>query len=557
MSRRMMQRFMEQCLFPTLLLIILQGCANPLPPSGGPRDTEAPKIIRTIPNDRTLSFADNTILIEFSEYVDRAKAVQSILLSPSIPFEASWSGKELELEFTESLKKNITYALTIGTDYADFAGNKPSQAHTIIFSTGTTLDSGMISGNIYGQSTSAFVFLLPLTDSIKFEPSKTSTMYKTQIGSNGQFTFNALSNGIYRIYAIQDMFKDGLYDIGTDGYGMSPRDITIPSEIQSISMKMHPSVDTISPIVTMAMQSEKGVIELRCSEAMFPESINAQGYILQDASGMMIQTLSAYRHPTKASNILIEHDPNVKPKTIAIASGFAPTDSSGNMLKDSTTMRDIQFNDEQKSAPSIHSISLKDSSTIDIRPTIDLIFTHSIEPSILERTINLKKGEITIPLSIQRLFDNHIVIKPDTILASDSWHELSIAYSGLKDKRGISYRDTIISMKLKTVNASLFGAVKGELNDVKKGGPYIIILRSEKGQTFVHGLKQQGPYTIPDIPTGTYTMEAFEDKNNDGKHDLGSLVPFRFSERITQRKETITVRPRWTMDGINIQFREP
>jgi uncharacterized protein (DUF2141 family) len=62
---------------------------------------------------------------------------------------------------------------------------------------------------------------------------------------------------------------------------------------------------------------------------------------------------------------------------------------------------------------------------------------------------------------------------------------------------------------------------------------------------------------MTDIPVGTYSIDAFEDKNNDGKHDLGSIKPFRFSERITQRKETITVRPRWTMDGINIQFREP
>lgn len=557
MSRRMMLQFMEQCLFPTLLLIILQGCANPLPPSGGPRDAEAPKIIRTIPNDRTLSFADNTILIEFSEYVDRAKAVQSILLSPSIPFEASWSGKELELVFTESLKKNITYALTIGTDYADFAGNKPSQAHTIIFSTGTTLDSGMISGNIYGQSTSAFVFLLPLTDSIKFEPSKTSTMYKTQIGSNGQFTFNALSNGTYRIYAIQDMFKDGLYDIGTDGYGMSPRDITIPSESQSLSMKMHAPVDTISPIVTMAIQSEKGVVELRCSEAILPESINAKGFILQDESGKNIQTLSAYRHPTKASNLLIEHDPNMMPKSIALSSEFIPTDSTGNTLKDSASARDIQSTIDQKKAPSIHAISVKDSSNIDVKPAIEIVFTHSIEQTGLEDKIKLKKGAFIIPLSIERIFDNSIVIKPDTILASDAWHELSIEFTGIQDKRGITYRDTMITMQLKTVNASLFGAVKGELSDVKKGGPYIIMLYGEKGRTFVHALKQQGQFTLPDIPAGTYTMEAFEDKNEDGKHDLGSLVPLRFSERITQRKETITVRPRWTMDGINIQFREP
>ena len=415
----------------------------------------------------------------------------------------------------------------------------------------------MISGNVYGKSTGAFVFLLPIKDSIQFNPSKTTTMYKTQIGSNGQFAFNALSDGTYRLYVIQDMFKDGLYDIGTDGYGMPPKDITIPSESQSISMKMHAPVDTNSPIVTMAMQREKGLVEIRTTEAIFPESINAQGFLLQDASGKMIQTFSAYRHSAKTSHLLIEHDPNVIPKSIALSSEFAPTDSSGNTLKDSTSARDIQSDIDQDNAPRIHVISVKDSSIIDIRPTIDFIFTHSIEPMKLKDKIKLIQGANTIPLSIVRTSDNHIMIKPDTILASDAWHILSIACTGLQDKRGIAYRDTMLTMHLKTMNASLFGAIKGELSDVKKGGPYIIILHGEKGRTYVHALKQQGAFTIPDIPAGTYSMEAFEDINNDGKHDLGSLVPFRFSERITQRKETITVRPRWTMDGINIQFREP
>lgn len=557
MSRRMMQRIMEQCLFPTLLLIILQGCANPLPPSGGPKDSEPPSIIRTIPIDRTLSFSEKSILIEFSEYVDRAKAVQSIMLSPSIPFEASWSGKELELEFTEPLQKNITYALTIGTDYSDFAGNKPSQSHTIIFSSGNTLDSGIISGNVFGKSTGAFVFLLPIIDTMQFNPSLRSTMYKTQIGSNGQFSFNALSNGIYRIYAIQDMFKDGLYDIGTDGYGIATRDITIPSESQSVSMSMHPPEDTISPIVTMAMQMEQGIIEIRSSEPILPESIKAQGFIVKDESGKNIQPLSAYRHHAKFSTIVIEHDTGLVPKSIAYSQGFAPTDSAGNILKDSIESRDIQKTDGKSSIPGISFLSVKDSSGIELQPMIELIFTHSINWDALKEKVSMQKGMLNIPLTIIPKSDNHAIIKPNGNLSSDTWHSLKLSISGLQDRRGVSYRDTMIAMQLKTVNATLFGSIKGELNDVKDGGPYIIILHGEKDRIFKHAITQKGAYSISDIPAGTYTMEAFEDKNNDGKHDLGSLIPFRFSERITQKKETITVRPRWTMDGINIQFREP
>ena len=557
MSRRMIQRILEQCLYLILLLIILQGCANPLPPSGGPRDMEPPSIVRTIPTDKTMMFSEKTILIEFSEYVDRAKALQSIMITPAVKYEASWSGKELELAIIEPLQKNITYALSIGTDYADFAGNKPSQSHTIIFSTGNSLDSGMIQGNVFGQSAGAYVFLLSAKDTISFDPSKQSTTYKTQIGASGQFSFNALSMGTYRIYALQDMFKDGLYDIGTDGFAMASRDVSIPSESQSITMKLSAPEDTLSPMLSMAMQTDKGMIEVRCTEPILPESINAKGFDLRDEAGNAIMILSAYGHYQKSQIIVIEHPIDQLPKRISLNREFASKDSAGNFLMDTLSQREILSREDKSPKPNIHSLSVKDSGMIVLNPMIELILTHSIDIEQLTKSIKMQYGTIDIPLNVSAKSNNHIMIQPKAKLTSNAWYAITIDLNGMNDKRGISFQDTIISFHLKTMDDKLYGAIKGELLDASGSGPYIIIIKNEKGQEFRHRIEKQGIYSMADIPVGTYSIDAFEDKNNDGKYDLGSIKPFRFSERITQRKETITVRPRWTMDGINIQFREP
>ena len=556
-NRRMMNGSMEQWCFLTLLLVILQGCANPLPPSGGPRDTEPPRIVRTLPIDKTINFKEKSILIEFSEYVDRAKVLQSIMMIPSVKYEASWSGKELELEFIESLQSNITYALSIGTAYADYAGNAPSQSHTIIFSTGNTLDSGMIQGTILGQSAGAFVFLLPSNTVTSFDPSIQSTPYKTQIGANGQFTFNALSNGTYRIYAIQDIFKDGLYDIGTDGFAMATRDITIPSDIQSMTMKMSAPEDTVSPMISFASHTTNGILEIRCTEAILPESINTQGFSLLDKDGKTITVLSAYQPYQKSKNIHVEFDITSNPTYVQLNNAVAPRDSAGNRLKDTTEQRAIEVRESAVQQPNIQSLSVKDSSKITQRPIIDLLLTHSIDIDQLRQSITLNHGSNSIPLNMSAKSANHIVIESTKELSADSWHILKIAFAAIKDKRGMAYKDTIISLKLKTMDDKSNGTIKGEVVDIVSGGPYIIILKDDKGMQYTQKIDKKGPYTISNIPIGTYTMESFEDTNNDGKHDLGSVKPFRFSERITQRKETITVRPRWTMDGINIQFREP
>ncbi len=556
-KRRMMFSISEQCLYMTLLLVILQGCANPLPPSGGPRDIDPPSIIRTIPTDKSLLFNDGIILIEFSEYVDRAKVLQNIIITPAVKYEASWSGRELELELIEPLQKNTTYALSIGTDYADFSGNKPIQSHTVIFSTGNSLDSGMIQGNVFGQSAGAFVFLLSSKDTASFDPSKQSTIYKTQIGANGQFTFNALSDGTYRIYALQDIFKDGLYDIGTDGFAMTSRDIRIPSETQSMSMKLSSPEDTLSPMLAMATISEKGIIEVRCTEPLFPESITSKGFELSDSSGNPIPILSAYAHYQRANTIVIEHPIDRLPKMISLVHEFSPKDSSGNILMDTLSKREIQSRYDISKQPKIHALSVKDSGVITLRPLIELILTHSIDTEQLKKHIKMQYGNVEVPLEILGKSVNHILIQSQSELAADTWHTFTITCKGMNDMRGIAYQDTTISLHVKTIDKKIYGAIKGELTDITAGGPYIIEIKNEKGQQFKYRLEKQGIYTISDLPIGTYSIEAFEDKNNDGKYDLGSIKPFRFSERITQRRETITVRPRWTMDGINIQFREP
>lgn len=558
-QQRMFTLPLMQSIVFALVMIILQSCANPLPPSGGPRDTEGPLIVRTIPNDRTIGFNEETIIIEFNEYVDRNKVLQSIHFTPTIAYEASWSGRELELSFTEPLQSNKTYSLTIGTDYADYAGNRPSEAKTIIFSTGSKLDTGTISGMIAGQSMGVSVFLLSVNDTIdSFNPTKSISMYKTQIGSNGQFTFSALSNGRYRIFAIQDLFKDGLYDIGTDGYAMSSRDITVPENIAPVMMNVSKPKDTTAPLAMQAFSQGSGFIEIRCSEIMLEQSINASQFILVSNDGTMQQSRAAYSFPGRSTSIMIEHDTLMAIKEVRLNAEISQaTDSSGNQCMDGLRSTELLNADIRSKTPNIYSLSVKDSSVIDIMPFIELVFSHSFESDILPARLTLRDGKGLIPLSIRKVSDNHVSISTMQPLQPDAWHTLRINTKGLKDKRGALYADTSIILQLKSIDSRLFGSIKGEIRDKMKGGPYIISIKSDKGKTITRSIEQSGLFTVNDIPSASYTIQIFEDKNKDGEYDFGSIAPFRYSERFTTLKDSVTVRPRWTIDGILLQFREP
>ena len=109
------------------------SCANVQPPGGGPADKDGPFVDTASIQSGITNFTGNSIEIHFNEYVDKSKVLQNIIISPEVKLELDLSWKTLTIKFAEPLDNNSTYALTLGTDYTDVHGNKPQQAHTLIF----------------------------------------------------------------------------------------------------------------------------------------------------------------------------------------------------------------------------------------------------------------------------------------------------------------------------------------------------------------------------------------------------------------------------------------
>ena len=65
-----------------ICLLLLWGCANVVPPSGGPKDTSPPKVVYVEPGYRSTNFKGNKIVILFDEYI-QIKNKLSIQMSPA------------------------------------------------------------------------------------------------------------------------------------------------------------------------------------------------------------------------------------------------------------------------------------------------------------------------------------------------------------------------------------------------------------------------------------------------------------------------------------------
>ena len=66
------------------LLMMMGGCANIVPPSGGPRDSIPPYAVYAKPKDSSIQIAPKEILISFNEYITTNALQEQLIVSPNI-----------------------------------------------------------------------------------------------------------------------------------------------------------------------------------------------------------------------------------------------------------------------------------------------------------------------------------------------------------------------------------------------------------------------------------------------------------------------------------------
>src|SRR5215218_4489701 len=66
-----------------IILITGAGCANIIPPSGGPRDTIPPILVAESPRDSATNISPKRLTFVFNEFVELQNQQENILVSPS------------------------------------------------------------------------------------------------------------------------------------------------------------------------------------------------------------------------------------------------------------------------------------------------------------------------------------------------------------------------------------------------------------------------------------------------------------------------------------------
>ena len=202
-------------------LLALGSCAAISSPQGGPRDKTPPRLIATSPDSAARNVKQQFIKLTFSEPIQVKELPKNLLITPQLAPDNSYSVRPdrdaVTLLFKQPLEANTTYSFNFRKAIVDANESLPARYQALSFSTGATLDSGVVRGTVADLLTAqlakdAVVGLYRPTDTVGVR--RGQPYYLTRTDDKGAFQLNFVRVAPYDIYAWADKNNNGRFDDG-------------------------------------------------------------------------------------------------------------------------------------------------------------------------------------------------------------------------------------------------------------------------------------------------------------------------------------------------------
>ena len=193
------------------------GCANIVPPGGGPRDSLPPMLVSALPKDSALKVDQQKVVITFNEFVELKNTSEQVLISPYPAKQPTIESKlrTVIVRLKDSLLPNTTYSIDFGDAITDLNEGNVLRNFRYIFSTGAQIDSNELTGKVVlaetGQTDST-MFAVLYSKQEDSTVAKETPKYVARVNSKGIFTFTNLPAGTFYVYALLDMDGNKKYN---------------------------------------------------------------------------------------------------------------------------------------------------------------------------------------------------------------------------------------------------------------------------------------------------------------------------------------------------------
>ncbi len=539
------------------LIFLTYACANPIPPTGGPKDLDPPVLINTIPDNKTLNFNGSQITLEFDEYIKEENLLTQLMITPNLRgiYEYRVNKNRIVLNFEEPFDSATTYTLNFREGIKDITeGNVPPNLK-FVFSTGSFLDSASVQGVVRSLMTKEL--LEDITVSLYNDPDTITIFdgpprYSTITNEQGEFSIENIKNSNYSIYSLDDKNRNLKLESRSEGYGFLDHSLTINDSLTGLEFYIF-NLDT-RPIVLQSNRPSGNNYQLK-----FNKSLTHYQLLIEDES--LISNL------LENNQILrIYYNESV---TDSLGLHFIVNDS---LLQTLDSLVYVKFEESTKKPdkfianldPKNGPINKSFRASINFNKPIasvnydsiyfqfDSLYSLPINDSMI--STNYSNDEYIISLDFDDIF------KEDSI--HNNW---SIPFKFIISKGSFLSieNDSVSAIKREYFfkNTKDFGIIRGTI--ITNYSSFTIQLVNKKFDV-VEEITLNSPealsYEFHHITPGSYSIRVLIDENNNGAWDPGNIKLKELPEKIVVffhpnvNSQQINLRANWEQSGIELKF---
>ena len=538
--------FLRRCCY-IFLLSVLASCASQIPPTGGPKDVTPPKVIHENPQNLSVNFRSDKIVIGFDEYIQLNDANNQVFFSPALTGKVSYrlKGKSLVITLPDSLKANTTYTVNFGSAIKDNTEGNILLNYHYVFSTGSAIDSFRIQGRVVnvltGKSKPNYLVMLhsDLSDSaaVKQRPD-----YNARTDSSGHFVMDHLKGGTFRLAAVEDQNFNFMFDPSGEMVAFEDSVVAVYDTLSFYKLLLFkPAAE---------QQSLLGTFSRQAGRASFAFALPVSGMRITPANDSL-KTFVEWNATTDTASVWVN---DIKSDSIT----FFIHDGS---FSDTAKVRMKGAEGRQKSVTvpklSISSVSLGRAGA-PLRKGDPLMLYFNIpvvamseSRKVFLRDDSVKKEYEVKPMLLVDSSSGKQRCRIDFKFLEARSYSLIIPDSVFTDLFGNENDSAKIQFHVYAEEDLGNLNLKISFSDSSKAFPYFYEFRTKDGTLISKDKLKAGTKTLSFklIPPGEYSFKIIEDRNGNFKWDTGDYWKHIQPERIFFYSGAITLRANWDVDA--------
>ncbi|WP_035653177.1 Ig-like domain-containing protein [Flavobacterium sp. ASV13] len=519
-----------------LLVFLMMSCAKRGSITGGLKDTLAPVIRSSSPENFSTNFKADEIILTFDEYVKLKNLNKQLIVSPPmkhqplvLPTNAS---KFISIKIKDTLQPNTTYSLNFGESIADNNEGNSMHQFKYVFSTGPYIDSLSIKGVIkdsYEKYVDNFVSVMLYEINDQY---KDSVVYKefpryitNTLDSLRTFKLENLKAGKYLLVAMKDKSSNNKFNPKDDKIGFIKHPITVPNdtifELELFKEKL--PIKTFKPIQASGNRllfPYEGNMNFKVTKPKI--TLKSHNEVLQTIVTQFPKkdSLQIWYKPIKTDSLSLEINSDKYNKKF----GFKIKDLKKDTLNITAVQSGVLNFRERFTLETETPLVKIDSSKISLVNKDSVAVKYTTEYNEFEQKLyfDFKKE----PLEKYRI----------TLLPG--------ALTDFYDKSN----DTL-SYKLTTKELEDYGNLVVNLQNVKRF-PIIVEITSKKGDKVLASAYSEGETKIEFnlVEPEAFAIRVIYDDNKNKVYDTGNFLTKTYAEEVFYFQKEVDVRANWDVD---------